>query len=92
MTCITLAADLDLNVAMPLRAELLALRGGPVSLDASQVDRLGALCLQVLLSAGRTWAEDGQPFAVAAASPAFTDHWTAFAAPPLDFAPQETVS
>lgn len=37
-------------------------RGRPLVLDGSQVDRLGGLCLQVLVSAHKTWAEDGQEF------------------------------
>jgi chemotaxis protein CheX len=37
------------------------------------VERLGALCLQVLLSARLTWAADGAPLTIAAASPAFEE-------------------
>lgn len=54
-----LPAVMDLTAAAPLAAELLALRGQAVSLDASAVERLGGLCLQVLLSARATWAADG---------------------------------
>jgi len=44
-----------------------------LSLDASGVQRLGGLCLQVLLSAEATWATDGHPFVISTASPAFAE-------------------
>jgi len=53
---------LDLKAAAPLQAALLARRGQPVEIDASAVQRLGGLCLQVLLSAQKTWADDGGVF------------------------------
>ena len=68
-----LADTLDLKAAGPLRGALLEARGGPMEIDASGVQRLGGLCLQVLLSAQATWATDGQPFAITAASPAFAE-------------------
>lgn len=57
-----LPETLDLNAAEPLRQALVEHRGRPLVLDGSQVDRLGGLCLQVLVSAHKTWAEDGQEF------------------------------
>ena len=78
---VTLPAVLDLKVAAPLQAELLAVRGGPVGIDASAVERLGGLCLQVLLSARSTWADDGQDLCFPEASAAFSDQWRAFGAP-----------
>lgn len=50
---------LDLRAAQPLAEDLLAMRGRPVSVDASQVEKLGGLCLQVLLSGAATWRADG---------------------------------
>jgi chemotaxis protein CheX len=64
---------LDLTAARPLASELTALRGRSVRLNAAGVERLGALCLQVLLSARLTWAADGTPFSVANPSAAFTE-------------------
>lgn len=78
---IVLAANLDIQQAEPLKADLLALRGTPVAVDASGVERLGGLCLQVLLAARKTWAADGQGFDIAPASDAFTTQWNAFGAP-----------
>ena len=68
-----LADSLDLTAAAPLAAELLAARGGPATLDASGVQRLGAQCLQVLLAARALWSSDGQPWRLIDASPEFAD-------------------
>ncbi|MBD8553490.1 STAS domain-containing protein [Rhizobium sp. CFBP 8762] len=68
---LTLPAVLDLNAASALKTQLLALRGSPVTIDAGQVDRLGTLCLQVLVSAGRTWEADNLPYTYENASDAF---------------------
>jgi chemotaxis protein CheX len=62
---------LDLNAATPLATELLALRGADVEVDASAVRRMGAQCLQVLLSARATWRDDGFAFSIAGASMEF---------------------
>ena len=50
---------LDLRAAQPLAEDLLAMRGRPVAVDASQVEKLGGLCLQVLISGAATWRADG---------------------------------
>lgn len=71
---------LDLQAAEPLRVQLLGLRGQAVTLDASGVERLGGLCLQVLLSAQRSWAADGQPLSIAPMSDAFAEQWKNFGA------------
>ncbi|MFA4937729.1 STAS domain-containing protein [Brevundimonas sp.] len=72
---------LDLNAAEPLKADLLALRGHPLTLDASAVERLGGLCLQVLLSARKTWAADGVNLSLGSVSQYWTEQWAAFGAP-----------
>ena len=53
-----LAAILDLKAAGPLAAAFLARRGADVTVDAKEVQRLGAQCLQVLLAAQASWRED----------------------------------
>ena len=78
---VTLPAVLDIRAADPLKADLLAVRGQALTLDASAVERLGGLCLQVLLSARKTWATDGHDLTVAPASDAFSEQWAAFGAP-----------
>jgi chemotaxis protein CheX len=70
---VTLVDALDMTAAGPLAKELLAVRGKPVTLDASNVRRLGGQCLQVLLSAQATWAADGHPFEIVELSPEFAD-------------------
>jgi chemotaxis protein CheX len=75
---------LDLNAAAPLAAELVALRGAAVSLDASAVTRLGGLCLQVLLSAQTAWVADRQPFHIIDPSPAFSEALSLFGALSLE--------
>ena len=72
---------LDLGAAERLHAQLTGLRGRPIDIDASQVERLGGLCLQVLLSAHKTWAADGQDARLGPASAAFEDAWALFGAP-----------
>jgi chemotaxis protein CheX len=63
---------LDLNAAAPLANEFVTLLGRDVEVDASGVERLGAQCLQVLLSARATWGSDGSAFALVAPSSEFT--------------------
>ncbi len=78
---VVLSPVLDILGAESLRTQLLAMRGQAVAIDASAVERLGGLCLQVLLSAQQTWAGDGQSMSFTTVSDAFTDQWTAFGAP-----------
>ena len=74
---------LDLVAAEKLHGQLVALRGRPLDIDASAVERMGGLSLQVLLSAQKTWAADGGSLRFSALSPAFQQSWDMFAAPPL---------
>jgi len=53
-----LPAFLDLPAARPLAQALLERRGQPIVIDGSAVQQLGAQCVQVLLSAKRTWSAD----------------------------------
>lgn len=71
---------LDLKAASQLRDEFCAAKGGPLDVDASKVQRLGGLCLQVLLSAQRSWAVDGKPFRVVDPSPDFLEGIRCFGA------------
>ncbi|MBU1377621.1 MAG: STAS domain-containing protein [Alphaproteobacteria bacterium] len=68
-----LGDSLEMTAAGPLHKELLGRRGQPVTLDASQVRRIGGQCLQVLLSAQTTWAADGAAFEITDPSTEFTD-------------------
>ncbi|WP_244492042.1 STAS domain-containing protein [Aureimonas sp. AU12] len=66
-----LTAVLDLTAASALHAALLARRGSALSLDAGSVRRLGGQCLQLLVSAAKTWDADGVPIGLGATSDAF---------------------
>ena len=55
---ISLDNVLDLNAASSLRTQILALRGSNLAIDASAVEKVGTLCIQVLMSARKTWDED----------------------------------
>ena len=68
---ISLAAVLDLNEASTLRGKLMGLRGSNVVIDASGVDRIGALCVQVIMAAAKTWDEDKLSFTFSKVSDAF---------------------
>lgn len=68
---ITLAPILDLPQAGDLRDAIMAAGDSAITVDACQVEVIGALAQQVLLSAARTWRARGRAFTITAASPAF---------------------
>ncbi|ENN84047.1 hypothetical protein RHSP_71497 [Rhizobium freirei PRF 81] len=68
---ISLAAVLDLNEASTLRGKLMGMRGSNVVIDASSVERIGALCMQVIMAAAKTWDEDKLSFTFSKVSDAF---------------------
>ncbi len=92
LATVSLIQILDLQAAEPLRAELISLRGRPLEIDASQVNRLGGLCLQVLMSARKIWAEDGVALTVNQPSSAFSDQLAAFGNPELHCEPEGGLS
>ncbi|OYU19960.1 MAG: chemotaxis protein CheX [Rhodobacteraceae bacterium PARR1] len=55
---------LDTSGAQPLAQVLLDRRGGPLTLDASEVEVMGALAFEVIIAAGRQWDLDGQTLAM----------------------------
>ena len=77
---IRLDPNLDIRAAAPLREALLARADASVTLDATQVARLGALCLQVLLAARRDWEARGLSFSILGPSKAFTETLRLFGA------------
>lgn len=64
---------LDQTYAGPLAEALLAMRGAKVEVDAGQVQRVGAQCVQVLMSAMATWKADGVGLCVNDPSQEFRD-------------------
>lgn len=85
-----LPQNLDLGAAGPLWSDMCAARGQPIELDASSVERIGGLCLQVLVAAQAQWRADGIAFAVINPSAAFADGVRLMGA--AEFAPAEGVS
>ena len=59
-----LPSCLDLPAARPLANSLIERRGRPIVIDASAVSQVGAQCIQVLLSAKRSWETDGLPLSI----------------------------
>jgi chemotaxis protein CheX len=70
---ISLIPVLDLCAASPLAGELTAHRGEDLIIDASNVERIGAQCVQVLLSAVNTWDADGNMLTITNVSSAFSE-------------------
>ena len=66
-----LSPVLDLNEASVLHGQLMELRGRDLKIDASQVERLGVQCVQVIVAAARAWQADKKAFVVEKASDAF---------------------
>ena len=56
-----------------LLEQLSSHRGANLVVDASKVKRVGAQCLQVILSASRTWAAEGVGFRIDSPSERFSD-------------------
>lgn len=80
---LALSGALDVRAAAGLYQSLAAKRGAPLTIDAAQVERLGAQCLQVLLAASRAWRADGHAFAISGMSPAMQEGLRIMAAPSL---------
>ncbi len=72
---------MDLRAAGQLTQRILGFQGRALTLDASAVERIGGLCLQVLLSARLSWAVDRLPLTVMNPSQAFVDGLELFGAP-----------
>jgi chemotaxis protein CheX len=88
-----LPAILDLKAAAPLVAAFLDRRGADIVVDAAGVQRLGGQCLQVLLSAQSSWAEDAKVMVIQNASPEFCSAIELFGAgSALSFNPKESCS
>lgn len=80
---LTLPGVLDLRAAAPLKAELQTHAAAPVDLDASQVERVGGLCAQMLISAAAAWRGADLSFRVLSPSQAFRDDLTRMGASEL---------
>ena len=61
---------LNAQGAQALLDALISARGSDVAIDCSNVRHLGAQALQVLISAQKTWGDEGHGFAILGASEA----------------------
>ena len=66
-----LSPVLDLNEATALHGKLISMRGTNIAIDASQVERLGVQCAQVLIAGARAWQADKKSYVVEKSSDAF---------------------
>lgn len=64
---------LDITCAGPLAESFLAVRGSKLAVDAARVQRVGAQCVQVIMSAVSTWKADEVALSVTDPSPEFRD-------------------
>ncbi|NNU16311.1 STAS domain-containing protein [Parvularcula sp. ZS-1/3] len=70
---ITLDAKLASRAAPELYERLSGHKDDTVVLDASKVEQVGVLCLQILASAHKSWSERGLEFEVVDPSAAFRE-------------------
>lgn len=78
-----LPSRLDSTAAPALSAALLARRGGPLVIDAAQVDVIGALAFEVMVAAGRQWRLDGHVLSITGPSDRYLSSATTLGLNPL---------
>ena len=61
------------SAAFDLASSLHNMRHKPVMIDASEVEHIGAPCLEVLLSAARSWGKDAVEFRIINSTVAFNE-------------------
>jgi chemotaxis protein CheX len=71
---LVLPAVLDLRAAAALKTDIEQRAGAALDIDASKVERLGGICLQILASASAAWRASGHEVRLTGASEAFLDH------------------
>jgi chemotaxis protein CheX len=74
---------LDLRAADPLRTALAARRGEAVTIDGSDVQRAGGLCLQLLIAGRQAWSADNRAFRLINPSEALKEALTISGAHPM---------
>jgi chemotaxis protein CheX len=82
---IELPPHLDLPAAAPLAEAFVKRLGAPLAIDAANVNRLGASCLQVLLAAARSWKAEGDALTLQNPSARFLEDLTLLGLEPGTF-------
>lgn len=59
---ITLQERLDFAAAPALKTEVIGQIGHDLEIDASNVEHMGTLCLQILIAASNEWTRSGHKF------------------------------
>ncbi|MGB0958638.1 MAG: STAS domain-containing protein [Halocynthiibacter sp.] len=71
---IPLAKRLDTAAVQELYDQLSKHQGRDISLDGSQVEQMGGLCLQTLLAAQKQWQKTGHHITIETMSDAMAEH------------------
>lgn len=82
-----LPATLDVARARAVFENLAGRRGSPLTIDASEVEKVSALAVEVLIAARRQWDADGLPFALGNMSAAARDTLAGLGLDPEGFRP-----
>ena len=64
---------LDVAAVRAVQKDLLDRRGTATTIDVSDVERIGALGIELLIAAHRQWRQDGQDLQIAGVSATVTD-------------------
>lgn len=87
---VLLTAKLDSSAAMALRDRLLTAKDEDVVLDGSNVDFLGGLCLELLMSARHLWSAAGKTLSLETPSDRLIEDLGRFGVSPKHFEGAET--
>lgn len=66
-----LPESMDVARARAVANDLIQHRGDALTIDASEVTKISALAVEILLASAKQWQTDGHPFSITPSSPAF---------------------
>src|SRR6056297_735150 len=82
-----LPETMDAARARSVFDDLFRRRGTPLTIDASQVEKAGALAIEVLIACARQWQSDGIPLTIAHQSHAMLATWGGLGLDPDRYVP-----